>query len=294
MTCRDFQRKWDELLDAEARPPAPGYGEGPDSSELASRSAVEDLDQALMDHAAGCPNCRQLAARYHVLRRALRAWDALPAPPADLADRILAAARGRSATGWTVDASSRPERAWRPVVRMLASFTAAAVVLALLLSGINGMIGPARRDRRPVVPPVVDQGPVSGRHPGPGTGSLDQPALHLAVAEATSATWDLARSASEPAARISRDFLDATTRVDPVSAEPASSGGPGNATPVSSLIPQAPDSAAASAVFQQVGDHLAAGVRPLSTTARQAFGFLLGPERDRPAVRARPPAEKGA
>ncbi len=50
------------------------------------------------------------------------------------------------------------------------------------------------------------------------------------------------------------------------------------------LDPLGPDAAGASDVLQQVGDRLAAGVRPLSSTARHAFGFLLGP----------PPARAGA
>src|SRR3954447_25108127 len=93
MNCRDFRRKLDQLLDVQTRPSAIGPGAGPRSSESDSRPAVEDWEPALRDHLAGCDGCRQMAARYHVLRRALRAWTRPPVPPADLADRIVAAAQ---------------------------------------------------------------------------------------------------------------------------------------------------------------------------------------------------------
>ena len=117
----------------------------------------------------------------------------------------------------------------------------------------------------------------------------------MALADATAATWDLARSASEPAARISRQVLDAAT-------EPEHDPGPAAALPapiaatvsVPSLDSLAPDSAAAATMLQQVGDRLATGVRPLSDTARHAFGFLLGPALAKPEVPANPPAQKGA
>ena len=54
------------------------------------------------------------------------------------------------------------------------------------------------------------------------------------------------------------------------------------------------DTAATAAVWQQVGNELASGVRPLTTTARHAFGFLLGPRPVRPDLRTVPRAQKGA
>ena len=117
------------------------------------------------------------------------------------------------------------------------------------------------------------------------------------MAEATAATWDLARSASEPAARISRQVLDAATQADHDPSlptltpawEPNAAG-----ALVPSLAALAPDTAAAETALQQVGDHLATGVRPLSDTARHAFGFLLGPANAKTEVPANPPAPKGA
>ena len=71
-------------------------------------------------------------------------------------------------------------------------------------------------------------------------------------------------------------------------------GSVGLTVAVPSLAPFTPDPSAASSAFQQVGDHLAAGVRPLSDTARHAFGFLIGPAPDRAGRRTSPPSAKGA
>jgi hypothetical protein len=86
-----------------------------------------------------------------------------------------------------------------------------------------------------------------------------------ALADATSATWDLAREASAPAARLGRDVLGAA------------------ALPGSPTAPETPDpSASAAVVLRQVGDRVNEGVRPLSGSARHAFSFLLGPALDEP------------
>ena len=126
---------------------------------------------------------------------------------------------------------------------------------------------------------------------------VDARNLNTAVAEATAATWDLARSASEPAARISRQVLDAATQSDRASSlstqdaqsEPIAAG-----VSVPSLARLAPDSAAAEAMLQEVGDRLASGVRPISDTARHAFRFLLGPAMPKPDVPPNLTAPRGA
>src|SRR5262249_15796690 len=90
--------------------------------------------------------------------------------------------------------------------------------------------------------------------------SIDSEALTSALAEATSATWDLARSASGPAARVGLQVLDAP----PVA----------QATPPS--IPADDRPGPASQVLEGVGDRVNDEVGPLSVAARHAFGFIIG------------------
>jgi hypothetical protein len=269
MNCQDFERIWNELFDATS--PLPG-----DEHEHA-RAALE-RESALIDHAARCPACRRSSAGFQVLQRAIRAWGKAPDPPVGMADRILAAAQAPLET-------SRPAgRKSRLAVSSRWLIAAAASILALFTFGVISRmtVGPARdRGRLAEIPPA--------RSPNAGHELSESPRLNEALASATEATWDLARSASEPAARLSRQFLDAAT-------EPDTERAPGNSAAV--LVPSldsfAPDSAAAVETIQQVGDRLASGVRPLSSTARHAFGFLLGPAPPKPEVRANPPAARGA
>jgi hypothetical protein len=275
MTCDDFERGWNELLDAGGPAISGIENPGPSTAMPASQS---DLELTLRDHAANCPACRQVAARYQLLRRALDVWSAHPAAPVQLVDRILAAYHGPASTRWGVSM-----RGARPIWRIglpLATAAAAALALVFVRPAIDG----PRPNRHMVVPPSV-----AGNTPGGGV----SPALNTALADATAATWDLARSASEPAARISRQVLDAATGPESASVDSGSGSGSFSVS-VSSYVPAAPDSAAASAMLQQVGDSLSNSVEPLSTTARHAFGFLLVPTLAKPDVRSIPPAAKGA
>ena len=262
MTCRNFQHEWDELLDAEAR-----------------GGAVAEDEARLLSHAAECPACRPIAARYQGLRHALRAWRQPPVPPADLVQRILSTPADLQPRIWR-SAAGRARRLWREN-RLEAAIVAASIVSAVLvLPAITGYLRRHQAEPRMTAtgnPP--DALHVIGGSVRPPD---DSRALNRALAEATSATWDLARSASEPAARISRDVLDAATvaeagpgeapRVE--SSTGTSEGLASLSVPMPSLDPLAPEATAG--VLQQVGDHLSAGVRPLSSTARHAFGFLLG------------------
>ncbi len=262
MTCRDFQRICDELLDADA------HGENEHQRDDAARLAA---------HAAECPACRAIEARYQLLEQAIRAWRQPPAPSPAFVDRILAAARSEPAI--IPAPAGRPWPMNRDGLRIVAGLAATVLVgvsVALLLPRL------ARNDRTESHPPVVERTVTPPRMPSPS--------INRALADATSATWDLARSASEPAARLGREVLDANE--DDGAARTAAAATTARAqhaeglaslnVPVPSLEPLAPD---ASAVLQQVGDQISAGVRPISSTARQAFGFLLGPDR-RPVNRA--------
>jgi hypothetical protein len=290
MTCRDSERGWNELIDMErafARGEAAGIGQ--------VDPAMADLERALLDHAEDCAACCLVASRYRILRRALQAGVHLQSPPAGLADRILAEIERPSPAAWAVYGETRP---WRigPAAMAMAGMVAIAVGMALYLTHINQTLQ-ARLDR-----------PTTVLHPTPAPHGHDESAesktipagarnLNTAVADATAATWDLARSASEPAARISRQVLSAATEADREPSLPNADAGLETVSAgasVLSLAALAPDTAAAEAMLQQVGDHLATEVRPLSDTARHAFRFLLGPATAKPAIPAKPPAPKGA
>jgi hypothetical protein len=286
MTCKDFQQKWNELLDAEA-----GVAGTPRAAMVAPYGArsIEAAEALLLAHAAGCPVCRPIAVRYQTLRRAIRAWRQPPAPPADLVHRVLSVPDKLAAvTGSGVASPGR--RFWQVsrdrVRRLSRTRIAAALLLFVMLAFVLYSVerGDNSDRKNPATPAVVgDPHSISG----PPRAAGDPPALDRALAEATSATWDLARSASEPAARIGREVLDATTQNgDPAVVPTVRSSALTSADPdeglaalslaVPSLDPLRSDAAEASAVLQQVGDHLSAGVQPLSSTARHAFGFLFG------------------
>jgi hypothetical protein len=291
MTCREFERKFNELLDGEragearARTQA-GGASGP-------RPVATDLELALIDHASRCPACHEVAARYQALRRALHAWNSPPVVPPDLADRILLADAGAPASStWVVAGKRRRKRLW-PVVLSLVSLAAASTLGIVVVRALI-----ERERRHPPMPPTAS---LAKQHKLQSVGApsdlqlADGRVLNDALAEATSATWDLALAASEPAARISRQMLDAATEPE---LRPGDSAIPGRAAEVSVTMPTltslAPDPSAARAMLQDVGDRLASGVGPLSRTARHAFGFLLGPAPAKLEGRNTSPAAKGA
>jgi hypothetical protein len=269
--CHEFERAWNELLDA-------GVGVG------------EDRERALWDHAAGCPACRQVAERYHALRRAVRAWGPPPAPAAGLVDRILFEVRTPAPPAWPVLRS-----VGRGLPRNRALPAAAAAVAACLL----GVIAVDRlRPKEPLNGPSAAL--VGAGRPatlGAGAHAAAPQPFNLALAGATEATWDLARTASEPAARISRQVIDVATGLEPGGVRThadAVADAPAMSVSIPRLDVLAPDSDIAAAMLQQVGDSLASGVRPLSSTARHAFGFLLAPAPVKRASHTNSPAEKGA
>jgi hypothetical protein len=276
MTCREFQRKWDELLDAEAR-----------------GRAVADDEARLAKHATACPACRPIAARYQTLRHAIRAWHRPPVPPADLVQRILSAPADQTSGAWRTAA-----RGWWRKRRLEVAVVTGLAASMMLLTLITEYLRRDRRGRPDVAVRVADgDRTVIAGSDASQAGPRD---LNRALAEATTATLDLARSASEPAARISRGVLGTATRAEssagdsspvPTSTPPAaaSEGLASLSVPMPSLDPLAPDGSSASAVLQQVGDQVSAGVRPLSTTARHAFGFLLGSPGPRAGSGARAP-----
>jgi hypothetical protein len=224
MKCRDFERLIHEQLDAR---------------DAGSPEAA----LALADHAAACPACHAAALRYDLLRQAITAWTQRPVvPPTDFVDRFPA------------DWSSLDRAALLPArgrlahhLPALASCAAAAVAIAALTLGIRSA-GPWR-----AVSPA--------RPAAPSAQPIDSEALSSALAEATSATWELAQKASGPAARVGLQVLDAASLDRSVP---------------SLAIPGTVESVPTAEVLEDVGQRVNEEVGPLSATARHAFGFIIG------------------
>lgn len=263
MNCRDFDRVWNQLLDARRR-----------------EVDADARERSLREHAESCASCRVRHRQLETLRQALEVWSSRaetpPTPAPVLARRILEAAdHAEPAT-----TARRPRL--RPRYAAYALASAAAVGLVVL--------GPKLRPELPRASgpaPAAAAASTPARAPTPVVGrSMTPRLLGVAVDDATAASWQLALLASEPAARLGREMIDASFQADAGPYESAR-------FPTSSDLPSL-DAGSLSPAFNQMSDILAAGVRPLSTSARQAFGFLRVPraeKAERPIVR---PTAKGA
>jgi hypothetical protein len=256
MDCREFDRVWNSWLDARD-----------------DRAADRELEQGLQaagEHARDCVACGRAHVGYEALHRALAAWSlgirASACPPPGLAERVVTALPNVSAA---LPASSR--RVLRPWSGLTLGFAAAAAAAVIAL-----VIAPDRRRNEPGRPSA----------PAPSRRS-DSHILEDSLAEAAAATWELARSASEPAARLGRGVLEAATRADDASEEGAS-------VTLTSVLRGPIDLAPSSTLFQEFGEHVSAGVRPLSSTARRAFDFLRAPSLGPDGRRIGQPTSKGA
>lgn len=172
-------------------------------------------------HLAACATCRELDRRYRVLARALAACSPAPATP-DLADRVLAEWR-------------RPGVPRRALIAAGGLAAAASLLLALAL--------PRGADPRP------------DPHPAPPRLVRARPVAE-AVVDASTASIELARAASEPAGRLGQELF---SRLQP-EAPPA----PPTIAPVEPA-----------AVVQAVGRRLDLNVRPIARSAARAFDFLV-------------------
>jgi len=106
--------------------------------------------------------------------------------------------------------SSRRARRWHAALPLGAAVAAVACLIALVLAPL-----PWRLER---VSPGIDRGRPAGRASGsalrPSNRQADSRVLSEALADATAASWDLARTTSEPAARLGRQVLESATRVE--------------------------------------------------------------------------------
>lgn len=187
--------------------------------------AVECAD-ALDAHFASCEGCRRLASGF----RLIASRRPPPAVPEGLSERVLNAwwASGRH------ERRNRVPRRWA----WAAGLAAAAVALAVYA---------------PWTPrPGRDAGVVMKPTPKPRN-------LGSALARATSATLDLARETSAPAARLGQGVYDASLPAEIV-------------WPVGIELSVAP-----SELFQSMSRKVNSSVLPLSGSARRAFSFLIAP-----------------
>ena len=210
MTCRDFERAWNELIDADASATSRS-GRGAQAAQL----SPDQVGRARACLAGPCGRVPGLPPGGRAVSGPAAgdsAWGPPPAPPAGLADRILAEIQTPTPSAWAVygDVSAKPSRP--PCAATSRRSRRSSAAIALCLAVLNRAMRPTQRNRPPAV-----------LHPHPSmptttsdseTIAVDARTLNMALAEATAATWDLARSASEPAARISRQVLDAATGPD--------------------------------------------------------------------------------
>jgi len=206
----------------------------------ARSGATPELEHRLDAHASGCPGCRASLVGYQVLRQAVAALEPPPVPSAEATGRLL---RLMATVPAHHPARPRPRVVW-------AALATAAALLALAWSGTPGLV--------PAPPPLP--GPIA--RPSPPV-AAPRP-LGPALAEARSASIELAREASAPATRIGREVLGGLDEAADLDLD----SGPAVADP------PGPEP---SEMFHAVGERVNAGVRPISGSARHAFGFLLGP-----------------
>jgi hypothetical protein len=235
MNCRQFEQAWNERLDRRD-------------------TAASTLDDPLARHAAACQRCRGRAQAFLALEQALAAWPAYPAakPSPGSVDRMLEAWRGQQArTVAPIPVRRGRRHGW---------WGWAAAAALILATWLGYRLSPRSTDHGPSAraPLIATEMP-----PSPDAPATPTRPITVSLAEATSATIELARATSAPAARLGRQVIASTASATSSASRP-------------DLLPRVP-LGSASEVLRSVGEDLGDGVEPLSGTARKAFGFLLGP-----------------
>ena len=194
-------------------------------------------------HEGRCQDCRRLASGFRRLQGLLPLKLSAELPSADFAERVLNELARSRKPRWTL-----------PSRRLGWSLAVAATLLLTFTTGLLVHI-----NRTAFLENLSTQVP---RKAGSQT-------LTLALAEASKATWAFARDTSAPAARVGSDVLGVSDLNE-------------GATRLSFSMPLdvtvKVDSS--SEALRNVGRRVNEGVRPLSGTARAAFGFLLGTSPD--------------
>ncbi len=248
MTCGEFEEALNHLVDAGLWPRSGGPLPGLVTTDPARHEALEQ-------HRRRCTLCQRKVRNFERLGRALEAV-ALPGPSSALADRITARAH-------TTRSHRVPVQVWA----WRAGVTAVAACLVV-------MLGLA----------VLSRAPVPGHDP-PVVARTNRPGVFGgALADAAVVTLELAREASEPAARLGAPLVARTASA--VVPKPSM-----EVLPSLSLL--APDTGALAGVLNRVGGRLFDGVRPLSRSARRTFELFAEPMPGSPPTSARPDS-KGA
>jgi hypothetical protein len=299
MDCREFKDVWNQLLDAETA----GSRDLRCSPSTEPRDQLSALEAAARGHAAVCPSCHAVEQELELLRLAMRQWLARPLPKAspELTERILGVLAADPPTFQADPLGCQPvpnsprmvnlgrsRYSLRVLLAIAAGLLIAAPLLQLRWGGFRSPTGL----RRPDSAAVADS---SGR--SPRRGALASRPLRETMAAATSATWALALATSRPAARWVIEVVGDAE--EPILDSPSPRSGlklvaapePLVVTP---RIRFEAEAIPATELLQHVGEQVAAGVRPLSEAARQAFGFLRRPNLDTLDRTDRPAAMKGA
>jgi hypothetical protein len=233
--CREFEARLQESLDLRSSLPVV-------------------LHPSAERHRAECASCRDKYQQYLLLDRALRSRNepARAFDSVDLTDRVLA----RAAADEVQSLNRR------------AIFRTAIGVSAAAAAALIAVVSTIQLQSRPHTLKNLQDGTAIVHNNTQKPESIALTPIPLApigdgsIAEATSATFDLARLASAPAARIGGELL----RIN---------SDDGNSRKGS--FERVSFARSASKVWRKLGDGVQAGVEPLSNPARRAFGFLLDP-----------------
>src|SRR5262249_23315019 len=125
--------------------------------------SVEAAEARLLAHAAECPACRPISARYQTLRHAIPAWRRPPAPPADLVRRVLSASEDLTPLTAT-SAAPRARGSWfehRARIKLLSGLAAACLVCFCLAIALNRIVRHQTKDRTQLVSQEVVRHPRS-------------------------------------------------------------------------------------------------------------------------------------
>jgi hypothetical protein len=243
MNCRAFHDLLQQYLDGEGAGPG-GRSEGSAPEGLSphpnpSPQRGEGLAQErLNDHLRDCPGCRALFLAARRLREGLRLLTP-PAPPADLAGRIVGQVGGR-----------RGRRAGRLLALAAAGALAAGLLAALAPHpGTRPQPGPAPRPAE-----VPASAPVARGKPAPRPATPVR--LRDSVAEAGSAVAALTSRTADETVGPTRALLPAV-----------SPGVERLALDNSVEAPTGP--------LREAGEGVSEGLEPVARSARRAVGLLL-------------------